>query len=96
MDEALLISAEQCTNEFVAAIRQMNTEDFHNKYGTGEIVPKLIADFKTTFSLSNEFAYWLVSTGQANRKGALFSPYLEHFMHRLYGFLGRVATPTPE
>ena len=92
-DEALLISTEQCTNEFVAAVRKMNTEDFHNKYGTGEIVPELIADFKTTFSLPNEFAYWLVSTGQANRKGALFSPYLEDFMHRLYGFLGRVATP---
>jgi hypothetical protein len=93
LDEALLISAEQCTNEFVADIHKMSTEDFHKKYGTGEIVPELIADFKTTFSLPNEFAYWLVSTGQANRKGALFPPYLEDFMHRLYSFLGRVATP---
>ena len=93
LDEALLISTEQCTNEFVADIHKMSTEDFHKKYGTEEIVPELIADFKTTFSLPNEFAYWLVASGQANRKGALFSPYLEDFMHRLYGFLGRVATP---
>jgi len=61
--------------------------------GTEETLPALIADFKTTFSLPNEFAYWLVSTSQAIRKGALIPPYLEDFMHRLYYFLGRVATP---
>lgn len=93
LDEALLMSAEQCTNESIAAIHKMSSEDFHKKYETGEIVPELVADFKTTFSLPTEFTYWLVSTGQANRKGALFPPYLEDFVHRLYGFLGRVATP---
>lgn len=61
--------------------------------GTEENLPELIADFKTTFSLPVEFVYWLVSTSQAIRKGALFSPYLEDFIHRLYSFLGRVATP---
>ena len=61
--------------------------------GTEESLPELIADFKTTFSLPVEFVYWLISTGQAIRKGALFSPYLEDVMHRLYSFLGRVATP---
>lgn len=93
LDEGLIVSAEQCTNESISAIHEMSSEDFHEQYETGEIVPELIADFKTTFALPTEFAYWLVSTGQANRKGALFPPYLEDFMHRLYGFLGRVATP---
>ena len=65
--------------------------------GTKDILPELIADFKATFSLPTDFTYWLVSTGQTTtREGALFSPYLEDFMHRLYSFLGRVATPTPE
>ena len=62
--------------------------------GTQDILPELIADFKTTFSLPTDFTYWLVSTGQTAREGALFSPYLEDFMHRLYSFLGRVAIPT--
>lgn len=57
-------------------------------------LPELIADFKSTFSLPNEFVAWLVSTGQITRKGSLSSPYLEDFMHRLYSFLGRVATPS--
>jgi hypothetical protein len=61
--------------------------------GTENSLPELIADFKTTFSLPVEFVYWLVSTGQTIREGTLLSPYLEDFMHRLYGFLGRVATP---
>ncbi len=61
--------------------------------GTEDTLPELIADFKTTFSLPTEFVYWSISTGQAIRKGALTSPYLEDFMHRLYSFLGRVATP---
>jgi len=93
LDEALLVNTEQFTNEFVAAMHKMSSEDFHKKHETAEIVPELIADFKTTFSLPTEFTYWLVSTGLANRKGALFPPYLEDFMHRLYSFLGRVATP---
>jgi hypothetical protein len=61
--------------------------------GTEESLPELIADFKTTFSLPVELVYWLLSNSQAVRKGALHSPYLEDFMHRLYTFLGRVATP---
>ena len=61
--------------------------------GTEDILPELIADFKTAFSLPVEFVYWLVSSSQAIRKGALSSPYLEDFMHRFYSFLGRVATP---
>jgi len=56
-------------------------------------LPELIADFKTNFSLPTEFVYWLISTKQVTREGALCSPYLEDFMHRLYSFLGRVATP---
>ena len=78
--------------------RQNQDERYHRLdealiNGTEERLPELIADFKMTFSLPNEFAYWLVSTSQAIRKGALSSPYLEGFMHRLYYFLGRVATP---
>jgi hypothetical protein len=61
--------------------------------GTEERLPELIADFKATLSLPNEFVYWLVSTNQVVRKCALPSPYLEDFMNRLYHFLGRVATP---
>ena len=61
--------------------------------GTDESMPESTADFKTTFSLPVELVYWLVSTGQAIREGALVSPYLEEFMHRLYSYLGRVATP---
>lgn len=61
--------------------------------GTDESLPELIADFKVTFSLPVEFVYWLILTNQAIRKGGLLSPYLEDFMHRLYSFLGRVATP---
>jgi len=60
---------------------------------TGDSLPELVADFKSTFSLPTEFVYWLVSTAQVIRKGELPSPYLEDFMHRAYSFLGRVATP---
>lgn len=79
-------------------IRQNQDERYHYLIeslikDTENTLPELIADFKTTFSLSVEFTYWLISTGQASRKGALFSPYLEDSMHRLYSFLGRVATP---
>lgn len=79
--------------------RQNQDERYHHLDATvvgetSDSVPELIADFKTTFSLSVEFVYWLISTSQAVRKGALCSPYLEDFMHRLYSFLGRVATPS--
>lgn len=79
-------------------VRQNQDERYHYLseapvHDTENSMPELIADFKTTFSLPVEFVYWLISTGQALRKGALFSPYLEDFMHRLYSFLGRVATP---
>jgi hypothetical protein len=57
-------------------------------------LPELVVDFKTTFSLPTEFVYWLLTTGQTIRKGALSSPYLEDCMHRLYSFLGRVAIPS--
>ena len=79
-------------------VKQNQDERYHYLseapvHDTESNLPELIADFKTTFSLPTEFVYWLISTGQAFRKGALFSPYLEDFMHRLYSFLGRVATP---
>ena len=61
--------------------------------GTTDSLPEVVADFKATFSLPLELVYWLIDIGQASRHGALFSPYLEQFMHRLYSFLGRVATP---
>ena len=60
---------------------------------TEDSLPELIADFKNTFSLPIEFVYWLISSGQVVREGKLLSPYLEDFVHRLYSFLGRVATP---
>ena len=79
-------------------IRQNQDERYHYLveapiHGTEDSLPELIADFKTTFSLRIEFVSWSVSTNQAVRKGGLLSPYLEDFMHRLYSFLGRVATP---
>lgn len=58
-----------------------------------ESLPELYADFKATFSLPVDFAYWLTSSRTAIRIGCLPSPYLEDFMHRLYSFLGRVAVP---
>lgn len=79
-------------------VRQYQDERFHYLAeapvnGTEDTLPEMVADFKTVFSVPTEFVYWLVSTGQAVRKGGLLSPYLEHFMDRLYHFLGRVATP---
>jgi hypothetical protein len=79
-------------------IRQNQDERYHYLgeapvRSTENRLPELIADFKSTFSAPVEFVYWLVSTGQTARKGGLLSPYLEDFMHRLYTFLGRVATP---
>jgi hypothetical protein len=80
-------------------IRKNQNERYHYLteapvQGTQDTLPEFVADFKTTFSLPTDFTYWLVSSGQATREGALLSPYLEDFMHRLYSFLGRVATPT--
>ena len=85
-------------HELWKRVRQNQDERYHRLdeapiKDTENNLPELIADFKTTFSLPTEFVYWLISTGQATRKGALYSPYLEDFMHRLYSFLGRVATP---
>ena len=79
-------------------VRQNQDERYHRLgeapvNGTDGSLPELFADFKIAFSLPTEFLYWLVSTGQVARKGVLVSPYLEDFMHRLYTFLGRVATP---
>lgn len=79
-------------------VRQNQDERYHYLIeatirDTENNLPELIADFKTVFSLPTEFVYWLLSTEQATRRGALCSPYLEDFMHRLYSFLGRVATP---
>ncbi len=79
-------------------VRQNQDERYHYLSeapvrDTENSLPELIADFKTTFSLPVEFVYWLISTGQAIREGSLFPPYLEDFMHRVYSFLGRVATP---
>ncbi len=83
------------------SVRQNQDERYHYLIeapikDTENNLPELIADFKTTFSLPTEFVYWLISTKQATREGALCSPYLEDFMHRLYSFLGRVATPSFE
>jgi hypothetical protein len=85
-------------SELWKRIRQNQDERYHYLIeapieGTGNTIPELIADFKTTFSLPTEFVYWMISTGDATRKGVLCSPYLEDLMHRLYTFLGRVATP---
>lgn len=79
-------------------VRQNQDERYHCLSeapieGTKNILPELIADFKTTFSLATDYFYWLVSSGQATREAALSSPYVEDFMHRIYSFLGRVATP---
>lgn len=86
------------TTDPMKRVRQNQDERYHYLSeapidGTETSLPELIADFKTTFSLPVDFVYWLISTEQATRKGALLSPYLEDFMHRLYSFLGRVATP---
>ncbi len=95
--QAEVRSRSGLTHELWKRARQNQDEREHRveeslRKVTEEMLPEWIADFKTTFSLPNEFAYWLVSTSQAIRKGALSSPYLEDFMHRLYSFLGRVAT----
>lgn len=86
------------TNELFRRVERNQDERYHHLpaapvSGSDEDIPELFADFKTTFSLPVEFIYWLVSTGQTIRKGALLSPYLERFMQRAYSFLGRVATP---
>lgn len=86
------------TNELFRRVERNQDERYHHLlaapiFGTEEGIPELFADFKTTFSLPVEFVYWATSTAQVNRSGSLPSPYLENLMHRLYSFLGRVATP---
>ena len=86
------------SNELFRRAQRNQDERYHHLLaapvsGTDDDIPELFADFKTTFSLSIEFVYWVISTAQINRMGFLPSPYLEDFMHRLYSFLGRVATP---
>ncbi len=93
------IERSNLKSDLYKRVRQNQNERYHHLdeapvNGAEDNLPELIADFKTTFSLSVEFVYWLVSTGQAIRKGALLPPYLEDFMHRLYSFLGRVAIPS--
>lgn len=79
-------------------VKQNQDERYHHLMEscieeTDQMLPELYADFKAIFALPLEFAYSLIDKGIASRKGTLPSPYLEDFMHRLYGFLGRVATP---
>jgi hypothetical protein len=86
------------TNELFRRVERNQDERYHHLAAapiseTGKSIPELFADFKTTFSLPVEFVYWSISTSQVIRRGPLVSPYLEDFMHRLYSFLGRVATP---
>lgn len=86
------------TNELFRRVERNQDERYHHLAAapiseTGKSIPELFTDFKTTFSLPVEFVYWLLSTSQVIRRGSLSSPYLEDFMHRLYTFLGRVATP---
>lgn len=86
------------TNELYRRVERNQDERYHRLLaapvsGTDDLIPELFADFKTSFSLPIEFVYWLISTAKINRMGFLASPYLQDFMHRLYSFLGRVATP---
>lgn len=86
-------------SELFKRVRQNQDERYHSLApapinGLEDYLPWLFADFKITFSLPVSYVYWLVSSGQAIRKGSLPSPHLEDFIHRLYSFLGRVATPT--
>lgn len=79
-------------------IRQNQDERYHHFIGskigeTEQVLPDLYADFIGTFSLPLEFMYSLVDKGLTIRKGVLPTPFLEDFIHRLYSFLGRVATP---
>lgn len=79
-------------------MRQNQDERYHSLVaapvnGLTDGLPWLFADFKMIFSLPLAFAYWQITSGQATRKGSLPSPYLEDLIHRLYTFLGRVATP---
>jgi hypothetical protein len=79
-------------------VRQNQDERYHCLaeapiYGIEQSLPELYADFKAISSLSVVFVYSLTSSGQATRRGFLPSPYLQHFVHRLHAFLGRVAIP---
>lgn len=58
-----------------------------------ESLPELVADFKAVFSLPVEVAYELTSSGLAVRRAIIAPPYLYHFTHRLFSYLGRIAVP---
>ena len=93
-----IITRNKLKSDLFKRVRQNQDERYHHLDealvgSTQDTLPELIADFKSIFSLQTELVYWFLSSNQATRQGALFSPYLEDFMHRLYNFLGRVATP---
>lgn len=58
-----------------------------------EELPNLYADFKRTFSLPVDYAYWLISCDFASRKALIPETYLRDFIQRLFSYLSRVAIP---
>lgn len=58
-----------------------------------EGLPELAIDFKRYFTVSTDELNWQISSGGAQRRTRLVSPYLEHLSHRFSSFLSRVALP---
>ncbi|MBI2842218.1 MAG: hypothetical protein HYX78_02335 [Armatimonadetes bacterium] len=55
-------------------------------------LPELYVDFKRILSLPTGFVYDLLYRNEAQRVALVPGLYLHDFVHRLYSFLGRVAT----
>lgn len=93
-----LILRSKLASDLFKRVKQNQDERYHHFNeasiaGTGQTLPELYVDFKTTFSLPVEFVYSLISNQYAVRRGFLPSPYLQDFTHRLYSFLARVPIP---
>ena len=59
----------------------------------GKGLPELALDFKKYLAIPTDELYWQITSGDAERRTCLCSPYLEHLSHRFTSFLSRVALP---
>lgn len=59
----------------------------------GDGLPELTVDFKHYFSIRADELYLRIKSNEAMRRCKLKTPYMEHFIKRLYFYQGRVALP---
>lgn len=61
--------------------------------GMHALIPESVADFKQYFTVPTAEVYKRVEIGQARRRCALLSPYMEHFCCRYANYLSRIGLP---